>query len=156
LPAASLAVVAALALASAASAGTVHAVKLTPAEQAFVKQYKALIPSLDKASSAVISAVKHAGNDSDAQVVTIFTAVAKQWASATKPLFSLKAPSQVASIFAAITGQVPKVEADLLRIANSGRTHNVDAATKAGHKIATDFNALVVAVNKMKKKLHLP
>jgi hypothetical protein len=152
----SLAAVAALALASAALAGTARAVKLTPAEQAFVKQYKALIPTLDKASAAVISDVKHAGNDTDAQIVTVFTAAAKQWASATKPLLALKAPSQVASIFASMTGEVPLVEADLLRIANTGRTHSASAATKAGRKLAVDFNALGVAVNQMKKKLGLP
>ena len=156
LAAASLAVVAALALASAASAGTTRAVKLTPAEQAFVKQYKPLIPTLNKASAAVISAVKNAGNDTDAKIVTVFTAVAKQWASATKPLLALKAPSPVASIFATITGEVPKVEADLLTIANTGRTHSVSAATKAGRKIAVDFDALGVAVSQMKKKLGLP
>jgi hypothetical protein len=156
LAAASLAVVAALALAAGASAGTVGRVTLTPAEQVFVKQYKVLIPNLDKASSAVISAVKNAGNDTDAQVVTVFTAVAKQWASATKPLFALSAPSPVASIFATITGEVPRVEADLLAIANTGRTHNGSAATKAGRKIAVDFNALGVAVNQLKKKLGLP
>ena len=154
--AASLASLAALAVASSASAGTLRRVTLTPAEHVFLKQYKALIPNLDRASSAVISAVKHAGNDTDAQVVTIFTAVAKQWASATKPLFALSAPAPVASIFATITREVPRVEADLLTIANTGRTHNGKAATKAGGKIAIDFNALGVAVNQMKKKLGLP
>ena len=156
LAAASLAAVAALALATGASAGTVRAVNLTPAEQAFVKQYKVLIPALDKASTAVINAVKNAGSDSDAQVVTVFTAVAKHWASATKPLLALTAPSPVAAIFATITAEVPRVEADLLRIANTGRTHNVSAATKAGRKIAIDFNALGVAVGQLKKKLGLP
>ena len=156
LAAASLAVVAALALASAASAGTERAVTLTPAEQAFVKQYKTLIPALDKASAALISAVKHAGNDTDAQIVTMFTAVAKQWASATKPLLRLQAPSPVASIFATITAEVPKVEADLLTIANAGRTHSGSAATKAGRRIAIDFNTLGAAVAKLKKKLALP
>jgi hypothetical protein len=76
LTAASLVVVAALALAASASARTVGRVTLTPAENAFVKHYKVLIPTLDKASAAVISAVKNAGNDTDAQVVKVFTALA--------------------------------------------------------------------------------
>ena len=156
LAAASLAAVAALALATGASGATVRRVTLTPAEQVFLKQYKALIPALDKASAAVISAVKHASNDTDAQVVTIFTAVAKRWASATKPLLVLTAPAPVATIFAAIIREVPLVHADLLTIANTGRTHNASAATRAGRKIAVDFNALGVAVNQMKRKLGLP
>jgi len=154
--AASIAVAAALAWASAAGAATTRAVKLTPAERAFVKQYKALIPALDKASAAVISDVKHAGNDTDAQIATVFTAVARQWASATKPLLALEAPSPVASIFASMKAEVPLVEADLLRIANTGRTHNAGAATKAGRKLAVDFNALGADVSQLKRKLGLP
>ena len=156
LAAASLAVAAALALAAGASAATARAVKLTPAEQAFVTRYKALVPTLNKASGAVINAADNSSKDTDAQVVKVFTAVAKQWASATKPLLALKAPSPVASIFAAMTREVPLIEADLLTIANTGRTHNVSAAKQAGRKLALHFNALGAAVGQMKKKLGLP
>ncbi len=153
---ASLTAVAALALATGASAATVRAVNLTPAEKTFVKQYKALIPTLDKASGAVISAVNNSSKDTDAQVVKIFTAVAKQWGTATKPLLALTAPSPVAAIFATMTREVPLVQADLLTIANSGRTHNFSAAKRAGHKLAVDFNTLGGAVTQMKQKLGLP
>jgi len=139
-----------------AAAMSVRATKLTTAEQVFVKQYKRLIPALDKASAAVVTAVNDSSKFSNAQVVSVFTAVAKQWASATKPLLALAVPPQVSSIFKTIARDVPAVEADLLAAANSGRTQNGSAAKVAGRELALNFNALDAAVAKLKLKLKLP
>jgi hypothetical protein len=156
LAAGSLAVLAALALAAGASGATLAAVKLTAPEQAFVQQYKKLVPNLDKASDAVITAVHKSSTYTDSQVGTVFAAVAKQWASATAPLLKLKPPSQVATIFATMTRDTPLVEADLLAASHAGATSNAAAGRRAGSKLAADFNALGVAVGQLKKKLGLP
>jgi len=154
---ASVAAAAVLGLAAAgASAGTLRAAKLTPAEMTFVKQYKLLIPKLDSASAALVIAVNNSSKYNDAKVTAVFTAVAKQWASATKPLFALKAPPQVASTFRAITTEVSAIESDLLAAANAGTTHNDVAAKRAGKKLALDFNKLGAAVGQLKQKLSLP
>ena len=130
--------------------------KLTPAEVAFVKQYERLIPSLDRASAALVTAVNDASKFSNAQVVSVFTAVARQWASATRPLLALAVPAQVASILAVIAREAPAVEGDLLAAANSGRSQNGSAAKAAGLKLALDYNRLVAADAKLKLKLSLP
>jgi len=156
---AALAVAAALTLtvaAAPAAAANARITKLTAAEQVFVKRYKRLIPALDKASAAVVAAVDDASKFSNAQVASVFTAVAKRWASATKPLLELAVPPQVTSIFKTIAREVPAVEADLLAVANSGRTQSGSAAKAAGRELALNFNALGAAVAKLKLKLSLP
>ena len=155
LAAGSLAAVAALAVAGGASGATLRAVKLTAPEQAFVKQYKKLVPNLDKASAAVFNAVNKSSSDTDAQIWVVFTAAAKQWASATAPLAALKAPSPVAAIFAKMTREVPAVEADLLAVAHAGSTSNATAGRKAGSKLVVDFDALAAATTQLGKKLGL-
>ena len=147
---------AAVAVAVPAGAAGLRATALTPAEQTFAKQYKKLIPNLNRATDAVIAAVDHSSKYTDAQVVSVFTSVARQWTKATKPLLVLSAPPQITSLWAAITHGVPAVEADLLAAANSGRTHNSTAGKKAGRQLALDFNALGAAVGKLKRKLSLP
>jgi len=112
--------VAALAVAAGASGATLRAVSLTAPEKAFLTQYKKLVPNLNKASGAVISAVTKSSTYTDAQIGTVFTASAKQWASATAPLAKLKAPSPVAATFAKVTREIPAVEADLIAVANAG------------------------------------
>ena len=153
--AASLCGVVALAVASPLAAGATSGGKLTAAERAFARSYDALVPSLNRASAAIVTAVRGAGKDTDAQVVTVFTALAKQWASVTRPLLALTAPGPEAAPFAAVTSRVAPVEADLLAAAQSGRTHNGSAATAAGKKLVLDFNALGVAVQVLKKRFGL-
>lgn len=152
-----LLVAAALALAGIpqASARTIERVKLTPAEHAFTKSYEALVPTLNRASAAVIHAVGHASKDTDAQVATIFGAVARQWASATKPLLALKAPSREATDFASMNRLAGSVEGDLRALSRAGSTHNVNEGTSAGKHLARDFNTLGVAIKQMKTKLGL-
>jgi hypothetical protein len=154
--AASAALTLALVAAPAATATGMPAPKLTAAEKVFVKQYERLIPALDKASAALVTAVNDASKFSNAQVASVFTAVAKQWASATKPLLALAVPSQVASIVAVIAREVPAVEAELLAAAHSGRSQNGSAAKAAGLTLALDYNRLLAAVAKLKRKLSLP
>lgn len=155
--AASLAVAVALAAGSAtANAGPARRTTLTPAEQAFKKAYVALVPSLNRASGAIVKAVENAGKDTDAQVVTVFTNLAHQWSTATRPLLALRAPAPDAALFAAVTQRVPAVDADLLATAQAGRARSGPAGKKAGHQLAVDFNALGAAVGALKKKLGLP
>ena len=151
-----VAVLVALAVASSASAAATQNTKLSSAERAFKKAYVALVPNLNSASAAIITAVRNAGKDTDAQVVTIFTRLARRWTTATRPLLALKAPAPDAGLFAAVTTRVPKVEADLLATAQAGRTHSVSAGRTAGEHLATDFNALGVAVKALKTRLGLP
>jgi hypothetical protein len=154
--AAAAALTLALVAAPAATAAGRPPLKLTAAEKVFVKQYERLIPALDRASAALVKAVDDASKFSNAQVASVFTAVAKQWASATKPLLGLAVPAQVASIVAVIALEVPSVEADLLAAADSGRSENGSAARAAGLKLALDYNKLLAAVAKLKLKLSLP
>jgi len=151
----SLAAVAALAVAAGASGATPRAVTLTGSEKAFVKQYKKLVPNLDKASSAVINGVEKSSGYSYAQIATVFAAAAKQWASATAPLAGLKAPSPVAATFAKVTRETPVIEADLLAVAHAGSTRDATAGRKAGSKLEVDFDALAAAVTQLGKKLGL-
>jgi hypothetical protein len=155
LVAAALAAVAALAFAAGASGATLRAATLTAPEKAFVTQYKKLIPTLNKASDAVISAVNKSGSDTDAQIGTAFTAAAKQWASATAPLAKLKAPSAFAASFAKLTRETPAVEADLLAVARAGSASNATAGKKAGSKLVADFTALATDVDQFGKKIGL-
>ena len=145
---------AALAIASGATAAT-HP-QLSSAERAFVKAYVPLVPNLNKASAAIVRSVSNAGKDTDAQIVSVFTGLARQWAAATKPLLALKPPAPDAALFAAITRRVPAVEADLLATAHAGRVHSAPAGTSAGRQLALYFNALGAAVQRLKKKLGLP
>ena len=63
-----LAAMVVLALASGAGAtGPAEHAKLSGAERAFAKAYTALVPSLNKASDAVIHAVANAGKYTDAR-----------------------------------------------------------------------------------------
>jgi hypothetical protein len=151
-----VAALASLAIATATGAEAAAHAKLSGAERAFAKAYTALVPSLNKASDAIVHAVANAGKYTDAQVVTVFTALARQWSTATKPLVALKAPPPDRALFAAVTRYVPALERDLLATAQSGRTHNLKAATRAGQHIARDFNGLGAAVRPLKKKLGLP
>jgi len=137
------------------SAGSAAGATLSPAEQAFKTAYEKLVPTLNKASSALVHAVDGAGHDTDAQLVTIFTGVARQWATATKPLLALHAPAPEAQIFAAVSRDSRAVGADLLAIARAGRTNSVPAAKAAGTRIALDFNALARQIQLLKAKLGL-
>jgi len=139
-----------------AAAMSVRATKLTTAEQVFVKQYKRLIPALDKASAAVVTAVNDSSKFSNAQVVSVFTAVAKQWASATKPLLALAVPPQVSSIFRRSPAMCRRSRPTCWRRPTAGRTQNGSAAKVAGRELALNFNALDAAVAKLKLKLKLP
>jgi hypothetical protein len=150
-----LALLVALATVSGASANSRDHATLTTAEHAFAKAYTALVPRLNKASDAIVFAVSNAGKDTDAQIVTVFTNLAKKWTTATRPLLALKAPAADASLFAAVTHYVPVLEADLLATAQAGRTHNAKAGTQAGRHIARDFNGLGAAVKVLKHKLGL-
>jgi hypothetical protein len=150
-----LALMVALAVVSGASAGTREHAKLSSAERAFAKAYTALVPSLNRASNAIVRAVANAGKDTDAQIVTVFTGLAKQWTKATGPLLALNAPRAEAVLFAEVTRYVPAVETDLLDTVGAGRTHNLNAATQAGRHIARDFNGLGAAVKALKRKLGL-
>jgi hypothetical protein len=145
-----------LAIASGVATGATRHAHLSNAERAFSKSYVALVPNLNKASAAIVKSVSKAGKYTDAQVVTVFAGLAQQWTSATKPLLALKAPAPEAGVFAAVTRLVPAVEVDLLATAQAGRTHSAAAGTSAGRHLALDFNALVVAVGALKKKLGLP
>lgn len=138
------------------AAGSAAAATLSPAEQAFKTAYVKLVPTLNRASTALVHAVDNSGHDTDAQVVTVFSGVAGQWATATKPLLALHAPTPEAQIFAGISRGARSVEADLLAVAQSGRTHSVKAAKAAGTHLALDFNALAKQVKLMKGKLGLP
>jgi hypothetical protein len=155
LVAGALAAAATFAVAAGASGATLRAVTLTAPEKAFLLQYKKLVPNLDKASGAVISAVNKSSSDTDAQIGTVFKAAAKQWASATAPLAKLKAPPPVAAIFATVTRETPAVEADLLAVAHAGSTGNATAGKQAGAKLEADFDALAAAVTKLGTKLGL-
>jgi hypothetical protein len=141
--------------AAAISAGSATAATLSPAEQAFKTAYEKLVPTLNRASSALVHAVDGSVHDTDAQVVTIFTGVARQWATATKPLLALHAPAPEAQIFAAVSSDSRAVETDLLAIVKSGRTQSVPAAKAAGTRIALDFNALARKIKLLKAKLGL-
>jgi hypothetical protein len=152
LRAVTLAVVSVLVLA----AGSAAAATLSPAEQAFKTSYVKLVPALNKASTALVHAVDGSSGDTDAQVVRIFAGVAHQWATATKPLLALHAPAPEAKIFAAASRRARAVEADLLAVAQSGRTHSVSAAKAAATLLALDFNALAKQIKLLKGKLGLP
>jgi hypothetical protein len=151
-----LAALVGLAITTAGGAHAAEHAKLSGAERAFAKAYTALVPNLNKASDAVIHAVASAGKYTDAQVVTVFTALARQWSTATAPLLALKAPPPDRGLFAAVARHVPALERDLLATAQAGRTHNLKAGTQAGQNIARDFNALGAAVKVLKTKLGLP
>jgi hypothetical protein len=138
------------------AAGSAAAATLSPAEQAFKTAYVKLVPTLNKASAALVHAVDGSSHDTDAQVVTVYSGVARQWATATKPLLALHAPAQEAQIFAAISRGSRAVEADLLSVAQAGRTHSVPAAKAAGTLLALDFNGIAKQVKLMKAKLGLP
>ena len=140
---------------SAIAAGTAAAATLSPAERAFVKVYEKLVPTLNRASSALVRAVDGAGKDSDPQLVTIFTGVAHQWATATKPLLALHAPVPEAKIFATASRYARSVEADLLAVVQSGRSSSVSAAKAAGTRLALDFNTLAAEIRQLKAKLGL-
>ena len=148
----SLAVLSVLAFA----AGSAAAATLSPAEQAFKTAYVKLVPTLNKASAALVHAVDASGHETDAQLVTAFSGVARQWATATKPLLALHAPAPEAQIFAGISRRSRSVETDLLAVAQSGRTHSVKAAKTAGTLLVLDFNALAKQVKLIKAKLALP
>jgi Flp pilus assembly protein TadB len=141
---------------SQASARTVERAKLTAAEHAFAKSYEVLVPTLNKASAAVVHAVGNASKDTNSQVATVFGAVARRWATATGPLLALKAPPQEATVFGSMTRLARAVEADLRSLSQAGSTDNVKEATSAGTHLARDFNALGAAIKQMKKKLGLP
>lgn len=138
------------------AAGSAAAATLSPAEQAFKTAYVKLVPALNKASAAVVHAVDGSSHDTDAQVVTVFGNVARQWATATKPLLALHAPAPEARIFAAASHGSRAVEADLLACVQSGRTHSAKAAKAAGTLLALDFNALARQIKLLKGKLGLP
>jgi len=137
-----------------AAAGA-SAVALSPAERAFSSAYEKLVPTLNRASAALVGAVNGSGHDTDAQIVTIFTGVARQWASATRPLLALRAPAPEAPIFAVVSRYARAVKADLLAVAQSGRTHSVPAAKAGGTRLALDFNALAREVKLLKAELGL-
>ena len=143
-------------IAAAITAGGAAAATLSPVEHAFRKSFVKLVPTLNAATNAVIKDVRDSSHETDAQVARAFTAVARQWAAATKPLSSLKAPAPEATILAAIVHYSGAVEVDLLAAAKSGRTHSVSAANRAGLRLAHDFNTLGVWVGGLKKKLGLP
>ena len=138
------------------AAGSAAAATLSPAAQAFKTAYVKLVPALNKASNAVVHAVDGSSHDTDAQVVTVFAGVARQWATATKPLFTLHAPAAEATIFAIALRDSRGVEADLLAIVQSGRTHSVKVAKAAGTLLALDFNGLGREIKLLKTKLGLP
>src|ERR1039458_2732701 len=122
-----LAVIVGLVVVSGAWAGAGEHAKLSGAERAFAKAYVALLPGLQKTSESVTSAISKAGGDSDAQVVTVFTGLAKQWSAGTKAWVALKAPAPEASLFASLTRYVRAVESDLLAVAPSGRSRSTSA-----------------------------
>ena len=131
------------------------AATLSPAEKAFSKAYERLVPTLNKASVALVHAVDGTSKDTDAQAVTIFGGVARQWASATKPLLALHAPAPEAQIFTAMSRLSRAVESDLLAVVKSIRTHSASGAKSSGRRLVLDFNALAATARLLKAKLGL-
>ena len=141
---------------AAIAAGSAAAATLSPAEQAFKKSFVKLVPALNAATNAVIRDVHNSSHETDAQIATIFSAVAHKWSAATRPLSSLKVPTPEAKILSEIVHLSGAVEVDLLAAAQSGRTHSAADAKQAGLLLAHDFNALGAWVGLLKKKLGLP
>lgn len=150
-----LAAIVGLAMASGAWANSAEHAKLSNAERAFAKSYAALLPGLQKTSGSVLKAISNAGKDTDVEVVTLFTGLAKQWSIGTKRLVALKAPAPEAGLFAAVTRYVRAVEGDLLAVAQSGRTHSTAAAALATKHMQRDFTGFGAAVIALEKKLGL-
>ncbi len=145
-----------LAVAPLLGAPAAGAAAKTPAERAFIKAYTALVPSLNRVSGAIITDTQNAGKLTDAQVATVFTGLARRWTTATTPFIKLKPPAAYAAAFTAAAGHVGPIERDLLATADAGRTHNATAGNRAGRRLALDFNALGVAITKLKRLLGLP
>jgi hypothetical protein len=143
----------ALAVVALGAGGAVAA--LSPSEKEFAKAYEKLVPSLNAASAALISAVDNSAKDTDAQVATIFAHLAERWATATKPLLVLHAPAPEARIFAVVSTDTRAVERDLLAVAQAGRTDSVPGAKRAGRALALDFNGLGTQIKKLKARLGL-
>jgi hypothetical protein len=136
-----------------AAAGATERATLSPAEQAFAKQYRALVPTLTKAHAVVVQATGEASKLTDAQIATVFTRAASQWSADTKALVALKAPAPEAGTLATIRRAVPLVAADLLGIAKAGRTHSVSAAKSAFLHLERDFGAVGTGILALDKRL---
>jgi hypothetical protein len=135
------------------AAGAPERAKLSPAEQAFAKQFKAFLPTLTKARAVVVQATGEASKLTDAQIATVFTRAASQWRTDTKALIALKAPAPEAGTLATIRHAVPLVATDLLGIAKAGRTHNVSAAKSAFAHLERDFGAVGAGIVTLGKRL---
>lgn len=140
-------------LACVAPSGAVFAAtqgKLSPAEQAFAAAYKKLVPSLNKANNNIVAAVNHAGNKTDAQIASEFTALAKQWNSAAKPLYALHAPAPEASSFAGVEAAVRHVGVDLSGIATGAASNNGSKTETATRNLVRDNHALATSAGALK------
>jgi hypothetical protein len=151
-----LIVAAAAAIAGGVAGAAPRHARLSGAEREFVRSYEALVPNLNRVSAAIVTAVRSAGKQTDARIVTVFSSLAGNWTAATKPLLALHAPAPEAGVFAAVTARVPAIETDLLATAQAGRTHSATAAATAARNLVRDFNALGTAVLALKKRLGLP
>ena len=135
-----------VAIGCALAAPAAAAAALTPAEQAFKRAYVKLTPAFSKAATAVTRDLAGAAKHTDPQLVTIFTACARQWATATRPLLALRAPAQEAALYAAIAKRARAVESDLLDVVAAGRTNSVPGAKTAGTRLVNDFTTLHIDV----------
>ena len=141
---------------TALAVGGAVAATLTPAEKELKRSFAKSIPVVVKASNAVIKGAGEASGDSDAQAANVFSALAVQWASATKPLSSLKGPPGTdTKLLSAITHYAGAVEADLLTVSKDVRQHHDSAASNASLQLAHDFNTFGVWFGELRKRLGL-
>lgn len=105
----------------------------------FRSDFKLTITQFKQTSHGIGLAIEHAGRQSDAQVATVFGALALQWQADLTRLQSLKPPVPVAGEFITLRGAATRTEADLKSIVAAAQTHDAAKARRLGASLVRDI-----------------
>jgi hypothetical protein len=109
------------------------------AQSEFNPNFGQVVNQFKQTSRAIGLAIEHAAGESDAQLTTIFSALAARWQSDVVKLKALKPPPSVAPQYQTLAGAATRTETDLKAIVTAARTHDANAAKQAGRQLVRDI-----------------
>lgn len=111
------------------------------------------VNALKKTSQSIGTAIEHASGETDAQIASTFSDLAKRWQDDVSQLETLKPPSNLAATFNTLTAASSRAETDLNAIVVAAKTHSATAAEQASAALVTDVSSAKSASTKLTDKL---
>ena len=125
----------------------------SPPAAPFKASFATAVNQLRATSRSIGTSIQQASSETDAQIGTVFQALATRWQSQVSQLEVLRPPSNLGADFNALTGAASRVTADLNGVVAAAGRHSSTAASKAAASIVTDITTAKSASTRLTQKL---